>query len=339
MRSRYMSISGFVLRMLLPAFAVATLAAAPSRAALPDPAGPAAQPEDVTAIHETSATLSATISPMGLATGYLFQWGPTTDYGSLSKLVLLEDRIMPLRVKHEITGLQPGTRYHWRVVAANALGHAFGEDRSFTTDGTQGAQGAEDPGEPTPPPQRSSNAVVTKSSGKVRIRRKGGSGFEILDGAASIPFGSVIDARKGRVRVVTEIDDAGTTQTATFRRGMFELRQPEGGDGTVDVHLRGGNFARRCRKASGSALARASRVPSRDRRIVRRLWASDRHGRFRMHGRNSVATVRGTRWEVVDRCDGTLTRVFSGAVDVRDRRTGKTVRVRRGESYLSRTRG
>ena len=331
-----MHIAG-ILRILLPAFACAALFASPAGGVQPDPALPAAQPEDVTAIHETSATISATVSPMGLSTGYLFEWGPTTGYGSYTKLVVLEDRIMPLRVKHELTGLQPGTLYHWRVVAANALGHAFGPDRSFTTDGQGGGeQGKETPAEPTPPPQRSSSAVVAKSAGKVRIRRKGGQGFETLDGEASIPFGSIVDARRGRVRIVTEIDAAGTTQTATFKRGMFELRQAENGDGTVDIHLRGGDFARRC----GGALARAARLPSRDRkRVVRRLWASDRHGRFRMHGRNSVATVRGTRWEVVDRCDGTLTRVYSGAVDVKDRRTGRTVRVRRGRAHLSRSKG
>jgi hypothetical protein len=117
---------------------------------------------------------------------------------------------------------------------------------------------------------------------------------------------------------------------------MFELRQRAAGNGTVDVIMRGGSFKRRCR----TRLATASRLPARDRRrVVRRLWASDRHGRFRMHGRNSVATVRGTRWEMVDRCDGTLTRVMSGAVDVRDRRTGRIVRVRRGRAHLSRTRG
>ena len=338
-----MDIAGPVLRILLLATVAAAGLLAPARAALPQPAAPAVQPEGVNAIHETSATLTATVSPMGLTTAYLFQWGRTPQYEAYSKLVLIEDRTMPLRVKHELTGLQAGTRYHWRVVSANALGHAFSVDRSFTTDGardgTEGSgtgggsrQGSEDPAEPTPPPQRSSSAVVTKSAGKVRIRKKGGDEFETLEGAALVPFGTVIDARHGRVKLVTEIDLAGTTQTATFKRGMFELRQPDAGDGTVDVILRGGDFARRC----GSTLARASRLPSRDRRVVRRLWGSDRHGRFRMHGRNSVATVRGTRWEMIDRCDGTLTRVFSGAVDVRDRRTGRTVRVRPGRPHLSR---
>jgi hypothetical protein len=38
----------------------------------------------------------------------------------------------------------------------------------------------------------------------------------------------------------------------------------------------------------------------------------------------------------VDRCDGTLTRVTSGAVSVRDFRRHRTVLVRAGHSYLAR---
>jgi hypothetical protein len=48
--------------------------------------------------------------------------------------------------------------------------------------------------------------------------------------------------------------------------------------------------------------------------------------------------VRGTRWLTEDRCDGTLTRVASGAVAVFDRSRHKTVIVRAGRSYLARAR-
>jgi archaeosine-15-forming tRNA-guanine transglycosylase len=69
---------------------------------------------------------------------------------------------------------------------------------------------------------------------------------------------------------------------------------------------------------------------------VRRLWGRDRGGRFRTHGRHSQATVRGTRWLTVDRCDGTLTKVTRGAVSVRDFVRHRTVLVRSGHSYLAR---
>jgi hypothetical protein len=68
------------------------------------------------------------------------------------------------------------------------------------------------------------------------------------------------------------------------------------------------------------------------------LWGSDANGRFSTHGANSAATVRGTRWLTVERCDGTLTRVASGRVLVRDLRTGRSVMLAAGRQYLARAR-
>ena len=46
--------------------------------------------------------------------------------------------------------------------------------------------------------------------------------------------------------------------------------------------------------------------------------------------------MRGTRWEMIDRCDGTLTKVQRGSVVVRDFRKKKNVVVKAGKSYLAR---
>jgi len=47
---------------------------------------------------------------------------------------------------------------------------------------------------------------------------------------------------------------------------------------------------------------------------------------------------RGTRWLVADRCDGTLVRVSSGQVKVRDLIRSRNVVVGAGRSYLARRR-
>jgi hypothetical protein len=62
-------------------------------------------------------------------------------------------------------------------------------------------------------------------------------------------------------------------------------------------------------------------------------------GRFRSRGRRSSATVRGTTWDTIDRCDGTLTRVKKGRVLVRDFRLRRNILLRRGQSYLALARG
>ena len=170
-------------------------------------------------------------------------------------------------------------------------------------------------------------------SGKVFIRRPGNPRFEVLDEAAQVPVGSVLDASAGEVKLVSNVSDDGRLQAGTFWGSRFQVRQSRRKRGMTVLVLRGGDFSR-CRRPTN---ARGVAVASRHRR-VRSLWARDSGGRFRTYGRHSHATVRGTRWLTVDRCDGTLTKVTSGAVAVRDRARRKTVLVRAGRSYLARKR-
>jgi hypothetical protein len=69
--------------------------------------------------------------------------------------------------------------------------------------------------------------------------------------------------------------------------------------------------------------------------VVQTLHASDR-GRFRTRGHFSYGTPRGTTWDTVDRCDGTLTVVHRGTVAVFDFGRRKTIIVHAGQSYLAR---
>jgi hypothetical protein len=142
-----------------------------------------------------------------------------------------------------------------------------------------------------------------------------------------------LDARQGKVNLRTA-GCRGRVQTGVFGGGVFSVRQPRKACGRVDVYLQGGSFTScgRPSRRAGSRTASASRS-----RKVRRLWGRDNGGRFRSHGRHSHATVRGTRWLTVDRCDGTLTRVTDGSVVVRDFRRGRNVLVRAGHSYLARS--
>ena len=57
---------------------------------------------------------------------------------------------------------------------------------------------------------------------------------------------------------------------------------------------------------------------------------------FRTKGRYSAGTVRGTQWDTTDRCDGTLTKVKRGTVQVKDFHRHKTILVHAHHSYLAR---
>jgi hypothetical protein len=184
------------------------------------------------------------------------------------------------------------------------------------------------------PPVLGKSMAVAPVDGKVLVRLPSSGGYVSLADAGSVPNGAVVDARRGTLTLKTALDAAGHVQTATVRGAVFEVRQSATGNGMTDLVLREGRPAS-CPPAGSSAAGRIAAVSKRNGKR-RALWARDSHGRFRTRGRNSVATVRGTRWSTRETCAGTVTRVMQGAVDVRDLRSGRIVRVRAGHAYLAR---
>ena len=85
-------------------------------------------------VTRTAVTLGAQINPNLAATIYHFQYGIDTSYGSET---LAGDSIGSDGIDHSVSnpvsGLQPGTTYHFRVVAVNLNGVSNGPDRTFTT--------------------------------------------------------------------------------------------------------------------------------------------------------------------------------------------------------------
>ncbi|MDQ2632101.1 MAG: trypsin-like serine protease [Actinomycetota bacterium] len=97
------------------------------------PVPPVVTTEAASNITETSATLRATIDPEGAATTYYFEYGPTRAYGKKSSELAAGQGRNPVSVSGPINELQPKTHYHYRVVAVNAGGTSYGQDRTFTT--------------------------------------------------------------------------------------------------------------------------------------------------------------------------------------------------------------
>lgn len=87
------------------------------------------------AVHSTNAALHGTVNPNGRSTTYYFQWGLTTAYGAVTTVRSAGDGTKNVAVHRTATGLIPGTRYHYRLVANNGSGQSVGTDHTFTTAG------------------------------------------------------------------------------------------------------------------------------------------------------------------------------------------------------------
>ena len=158
-----------------------------------------------------------------------------------------------------------------------------------------------------------------------------GADFEAVTQPREIPIGTRIDASDGQARITSSKSTTeGDIQDGAFSAGVFQVLQSRRAsrNGLTTLELKGSNF-RNCEAAGGGAGA--ARLSKQARRRLR----GDANGRFRTRGRHSAATVRGTKWTVTDRCDGTLTKVSRGRVAVRDFRLQKTITLTRGESYLA----
>jgi hypothetical protein len=100
-------------------------------------APPSIENESVANVSGDSADLNAEVNPGGGETTYHFEYGTTTSYGQSTpeSTSIGADDSGHLASAH-IQGLQPGTVYHYRVVASNPQsppGGTPGVDETFTT--------------------------------------------------------------------------------------------------------------------------------------------------------------------------------------------------------------
>jgi hypothetical protein len=81
----------------------------------------------------TTATVNARINPTGYATSYLFEYGTTSAYGQSIPVspASIGAGTESVDVSQQLTGLQDGTTYHYRVVATNVWGTAVSPDTTF----------------------------------------------------------------------------------------------------------------------------------------------------------------------------------------------------------------
>ncbi len=99
------------------------------------PIAPVVHRELTAEIGATQAKLGALVNPGGIETTYRFEYGPTSAYGSSTPFPegSVGEGLQSHAVWASASGLAPGSTYHYRVVASNELGTAYGPDQTFTT--------------------------------------------------------------------------------------------------------------------------------------------------------------------------------------------------------------
>jgi DNA-binding beta-propeller fold protein YncE len=92
------------------------------------------QPAFASPVSPTTATLNGTVNPSGAPTTYHFEYGTDTSYGNVTPDADAGTAGGNTPVSAEIGGLEPGTTYHFRLVADNGIGGPVqGSDATFTT--------------------------------------------------------------------------------------------------------------------------------------------------------------------------------------------------------------
>ena len=109
--------------MLAPALGASDAASAPTNVTV----------TNATGVTGTGATLNGTLNPSGAATTYQFEYGTTTSYGSVTAQFSAGDGTAIVSVNTAVSGLQPGTLFHFALIATNSAGTTTSGDGTFTT--------------------------------------------------------------------------------------------------------------------------------------------------------------------------------------------------------------
>ncbi len=148
-----------------------------------------------TAVGSTTATLNAQINPLGNDTSYYFQYGTEScaeNPGSCTDTPAAPGEdigagIGDVARSLALTGLEPATTYHFRVIAKNILGTSEGPERTFTTQEATSAFALPDNRafEMVSPPNKAGAPVeaLTREGGLILASEDGNRLTYVVDGA------------------------------------------------------------------------------------------------------------------------------------------------------------
>jgi len=96
------------------------------------PQAPTVSALAASAVTQTTANINGSVNPNGQDTTYHFEWGTSTSYDHVTPDKSLSGS-SSVDVYEGLTNLDPGTTYHFRLVAVNPSGTSNSADQTFTT--------------------------------------------------------------------------------------------------------------------------------------------------------------------------------------------------------------
>ena len=204
--------------------------------------------EVVSGAGSVGASASAEVDPEGLASCYWLEYGTNVSYGGRipegDGCVSVGEGEGPVPVSVGLTGLEPGTGYHFRFVARNALGVRAGGDVAFTTFPVGSAE---------LPDGRAYELVSPAGAGEdTDVYVPGGMMFTLdgTEGAVGATNHGVISARPFAASVdgeaVTYVGDppvtGGDGSSGDGNGNQFVARRSAGG-GWTEVDVNGASYA------------------------------------------------------------------------------------------------
>jgi hypothetical protein len=179
-------------------------------AAVGDATGTPAVSGQASPVTSTSAQLNGTVDPGGLDTFWAFQYGTSTAYGKATSPVGPLSGSSKVSVSTLITGLQPDTTYHFRLIALQGAAGTSGESTGFTGDDV------------TFTTSSSGSITTTSKNGKAHTKASLRSRtLHVRQGAAVIPWGC--SGTAGAVcKVKVSLSARGKAGTVSCGTGTFK---------------------------------------------------------------------------------------------------------------------
>ena len=200
-------------------------------AVVASPPEPTAATLPATGITDTGVVLNGLVDAEGRTTDCVFEYGLTTDYGTtVTASPATMTGISPAEARATISGLSPGTTYHYRMLASSDGGSVAGENMTFTTTNAATLSGLEiNPGTFWPGFSGSQTeyfVTVSFASDRISIHPTAldpSAGIRINSVVADGSAGTSLPLAVGRNDISVEVAAPDGVNTVTYRITVHRL--------------------------------------------------------------------------------------------------------------------